>query len=128
MSVFTWDQIPVTITAEDTQTSAGAALEKEYTVGANKKWLVLGWRVTCSANKTLTVRLWKEAANTNLMEEWFTGSSGTTPLSSRGLNAASNYGWCNIEIPAGATIQFSHAADGAGQTMKTQIIYKEAPA
>lgn len=129
MKEFNWDAIPVTITAADTQTSAGAAVEKLYTCPAGKRWLIIAWRATCSTNaKAFTARLYKEAAKTNLIEEWLSTSTHPTNYSSRGLNVANNSGWSDIEVPAGATIAFNYTSDGAGQTLITEVEYKEAPA
>jgi len=122
---FKWDAIPTTVTDEDTQTYDAGALQKKYTVPAGQIWHICSWRGTPSAAKTYTVRLYKEAALTNVAEEWFSGTATAARYySSRGQGVANNYGWTEIDIPAGATIAFDFAADGAGQTLKTQISYK----
>jgi hypothetical protein len=123
---FSWAKVRPTESPEDTQTSAGGAVEKLYTVPSDKIWRLCSWRVWPStASKLLTIRLYKEAAKTNLIEEWLYVSSAYTPYSSRGLNAAAYDGWFDEDLAPGTTIAFNYASNGADQTMKTQVVYKE---
>lgn len=127
VSPFSWDGVIPSTPAEDTQTSAGAAVQMLYTVPPGRVWHIVSWRVTLSIAKVTQVSLFKEVARTNLIEQWLNiaAPTATIPYSSRGLNAANNYGWTELDLPPGATISFNYAADGAGQTMSSQLMYKE---
>lgn len=127
VSPFSWDGCTPSTPAEDTQTSGGAAVEKLYTVPSERVWRILSWRVTLSINKAVTVSLYKEAAKTNLIEQWLSiaAPTATIPYSSRGLNVANNYGWTEIDLPARATISFNFASTLAAENMRSQLMYKE---
>ncbi len=123
---FCWADVRPTEPPEDMQTSAGAPVEKLYTVPVGRVWRLCSWRVLVSETKALTVRLYKEAGKTNLIEEWLIASApGVSGYSSRGLNVANYDGWADEDLAPGTTIAFNQACDAAGQTMKTRIVYKE---
>jgi hypothetical protein len=125
---FNWDSVKPTVPDEDVQTSvSNGAVEKLYTVPDHHVWRITTWRVTCSVvTKVVTVRLYKEAAKTNLIEEWLTiANVAAWNYSSRGLNVANNYGWTEIDLPPGATIAFNYASTVTGETMKSLLTYKD---
>ncbi len=125
---FNWDSVTPTVPDEDVQTSvSNGAVQKLYTVPDHHVWQICSFRVTCSAAaKVLTVRVYKEAAKTNLIEEWLNVAAALgTNYSSRGLNIANNYGWTDIDLPPGATIAFNWASTVTGETMKTLVTYKD---
>lgn len=126
---FTWDDVtpadlPYTLTYSD-----GATARMIYTVPAGKRWKLLSWGIWASKGPSpTTVRLYKEAACTNLIEHLETINAITASVyTGRGYGMTNNSGWSPEEMPAGATVEFVTTI-AAGWYIATRIVYQEADA